>query len=324
MRQVYVTRPLSAGLVEALERECRVEVGPADRSPTLEELKAGVSEADALIAMLSDPIDDEVLAAGPGLKIVANHAVGYNNIDVAAATARGIAVTNTPGVLDDATATLTIALMLAVARRIVEGDAFVRAGKWTDGWSPGFFAGLDVDGQTLGIIGLGRIGRNVARKARAFDMRILYSSRTRDEAFEWETGARRVDKRTLLREADFVSLHLPLDEGTRHYIGAAELALMKPSAVLINAARGPIVNEAALVEALRDRRIAGAGLDVFENEPELAPGLTEFDNVVIVPHIGSATLATRRAMGEIAVRNVLAMLAGEVPPNCVNPEVSRG
>jgi lactate dehydrogenase-like 2-hydroxyacid dehydrogenase len=291
-----------------------------DRTPTHEELMRVVRGRKALITTVSDMIDDAIMeAAGPDLRIIANHAVGYNNIDLPAAARRGIIVTNTPGVLDDATATLTITLMLAVARRIVEADAYLRAGSWTTGWAPSFFAGLDVDGKTLGIAGLGRIGMNVARKARAFGMHILYASRRRNDAFEAETGARHVGKEELFRESDFLSIHLPLTPETHHYVGAGELSLMKPTAVLLNVARGPVVDEAALVEALRERRIWGAGLDVFEEEPALAPGLAELDNVTIVPHIGSATLETRRAMGEIAVNNVLRVLAGEAPTHPVNP-----
>jgi glyoxylate reductase len=259
-------------------------------------------------------------AAGPQCRIVANFAVGYNNFDLAAATERGVILTNTPGVLDDATATLAMTLLLACARRLVEADRFVRAKKWR-GWAPLFFIGLDVDGKTLGIAGLGRIGRNVARKARAFDMKILYSDVRRDEAFERETGARHVDKETLLRESDFLSLHVPLLPETKHYIGARELRLMKPTAVLINASRGPVVDEKALVAALREKTIWGAGLDVFEDEPQLAPGLAELENVIVVPHIASGTIDTRRRMGEIAVRNIVQGLRGEAPETCVNPEV---
>ncbi|MDE2488372.1 MAG: D-glycerate dehydrogenase, partial [Alphaproteobacteria bacterium] len=273
------------------------------------------------ISLLTDRIDDDLLAAaGPQLKIVANVAVGFNNVDVAAATRRRVLITNTPGVLDDATATLTMALLLATARRLAEADAYIRAGKWK-GWTPDFFMGLDVDGKTLGIVGAGRIGRNTARKARAFGMRILYCGRRRDEAFEAETGAQHRDRDALLAEADYVSLHLPLNEETRHFIGARELSLMKPTAVLINAARGPVVDERALVEALRSRTIWGAGLDVFEHEPELAPGLAELPNVVLAPHIGSATPATREAMARMAARNVIEALNGRPPLSPVNPEV---
>jgi lactate dehydrogenase-like 2-hydroxyacid dehydrogenase len=322
--KVYVTRMVPAENLERLRRHFDVEINMEDRPLTRAELIDKVQGRDALIAFLTDRIDGEVLdAAGPRLKVVANFAVGFNNLDLAAATERGVVLTNTPGVLDDATATLTLALLLAVARRVVEADRYVRAGRWTSAWSPSFFVGQDVAGRTLGIAGAGRIGQNVARKARAFDMDILYTKRRRDEAFERETGAVFVDKPALLARSDFVSLHVPLLPETHHYIGAAELAAMKPSAILVNASRGPVVDERALVEALREGRIWGAGLDVFEDEPALAPGLAELDNVVIVPHIASATPETRRAMGDAAIDNVLKVLAGEPPASCVNPEVLR-
>jgi len=229
-------------------------------------------------------------------------------------------MTNTPGVLDDATATHAWALLLATARRISESERYVRAGKWI-GWAPMAFIGQDVDHKTLGVAGLGRIGSKFARKAAAFDMQILYTDAQRNEAFERDTGARFVDKATLLRESDYLSLHLPLLPDTHHYIGAAELSAMKRSAVLINAARGPLVDEKALVEALKNGTIWGAGLDVFEDEPTLAPGLAELDNVVIVPHIASATRETRLAMGKIVTDNVIRVLSGEAPLNCINPHV---
>lgn len=321
MTSVFVTRALPGPVLEELRRAFEVEVNPEDRALTAQELRAGSAGRDGLISLLTDRIDDDLLAAaGPQLKIVANVAVGFNNVDVAAATRRKVLITNTPGVLDDATATLTMALLLAAARRLAEADAYIRAGKWK-GWTPDFFMGLDVDGKTLGIVGAGRIGRNTARKARAFGMRILYCGRRRDEAFEAETGAQHRDRDALLAEADYVSLHLPLNEETRHFIGARELSLMKPTAVLINAARGPVVDERALVEALRSRTIWGAGLDVFEHEPELAPGLAELPNVVLAPHIGSATPATREAMARMAARNVIEALNGRPPLSPVNPEV---
>lgn len=321
MTSVFVTRALPGPVLEELRRAFEVEVNPEDRALTPQELRAGCAGRDGVISLLTDRIDDDLLAAaGPQLKIVANVAVGFNNVDVAAATRRKVLITNTPGVLDDATATLTMALLLATARRLAEADAYIRAGKWK-GWTPDFFMGLDVDGKTLGIVGAGRIGRNTARKARAFGMRILYCGRRRDEAFEAETGAQHRDRDALLAEADYVSLHLPLNEETRHFIGARELSLMKPTAVLINAARGPVVDERALVEALRSRTIWGAGLDVFEHEPELAPGLAELPNVVLAPHIGSATPATREAMARMAARNVIEALNGRPPLSPVNPEV---
>jgi glyoxylate reductase len=238
---------------------------------------------------------------------------------VSGATERGVALTNTPGVLDDATATHTIALMLAMARRIPEAERFLREGRW-DGWKPMFFIGADVDRKTLGIAGAGRIGRNVARKARGFDMEIIYSDVTPNHAIEEETGARFVSKDELLERSDFLTLHMPLLPETRHYISAHELGQMKRTAILINASRGPVVDEKALVEALREHRIWGAALDVFEDEPELAPGLTDLPNLVIVPHIASATEETRLQMGAIVSRNVLAVLAGRQPDCCINAE----
>lgn len=318
---VYVTRAIPEATIAALREHFDVAVNPDDRALSPDELVQHVRGRDAIVSLLTDRIDGAVLdAAGPQCRVVANYAVGTNNFDVAAATSRGVVLTNTPGVLDEATATHTIALMLATARRIPEGDRYARAGHWT-GWAPMLFIGLDVDRQVLGIAGLGRIGRNVARKARAFDMTILYADMLRDEAFERETGARQVDKATLLAQSDFLTLHVPLTPETRHYIGASELRAMKPSAVLINASRGPVIDETALVTALRDGVIWGAGLDVFENEPALAPGLAELDNVVIAPHVASATMQTRLAMGEIVSRNIIAVLTGGMPDCCINPEV---
>jgi lactate dehydrogenase-like 2-hydroxyacid dehydrogenase len=318
---IYVTRAIPEETIAALRARCDVEVNPDDRALSRAELMEKVRGRAAIVTLLTDTIDGAVLdAAGPQCRIVANYAVGYNNFDLAAATARGVVLTNTPGVLDNATATHTMALLLAAARRIPESDRFVRAGKWR-GWAPMFFIGQDVDGKVLGIAGAGRIGQNVARKARAFDMRILYTDAVRNETFERETGARMVDKATLLAESDFLTLHVPLTAETRHYIDADALRAMKPSAVLINASRGPVVDEAALVEALRAGTIAAAGLDVYENEPELAPGLAELDNAVVVPHIASATPQTRLDMGAIVVRNVIKVLNGEAPDCCINPDV---
>lgn len=318
---VYVTRELPRPAIDLLVEACRsVEVNPEDRVLTRAELLAAVRGRDAVLCLLTDTVDAPVLDAARGCKIFANYAVGFNNIDVPAATARRIAVTNTPGVLTDATADLTWALLFAVARRIVEGDRYTRAGRFK-GWSPMLFLGGDISGRTLGIVGAGRIGTAVALRSRGFRMRVLYFDKAQNEALEQAVGAERADLDTLLRESDFVSLHVSLDASTRHLIGARELALMKPTAYLINTSRGPVVDEAALVEALRERRIAGAGLDVFENEPELAPGLAELDNVVIPPHLGSATIGTRTRMALLAANNILAMLRGERPPNIVNPEV---
>lgn len=320
-KNVYVTRMLPEQNMEDLRKCFDVEVNPHDRELSKAELKEVVKGRDAVISLLTDVIDGEVLdAAGPQLKIVANYAVGFNNLDLAAATQRGVILTNTPGVLDDATATLAFSLLLAVARRIPETDKYVRDGKW-NGWSPTLFIGLDVDRRTLGIAGLGRIGQNLARKAKGFDMKIIYADFKRNEAFEKQFGATFVDKETLLRESDFLSLHVPLLPDTRHYIGSAELKKMKKTAVLINTSRGPVVDEVALVQALKEREIWGAGLDVFENEPALAAGLSDLDNVVVLPHIASATMETRIAMGNIAVENVIKVLGGQSPDTCVNPAV---
>ena len=321
---VYVTRMIPEETIAGLRQHFDVDVNPEDRALTRAELLDKVRGRSALVTLLTDAVDEELLAAaGPQLKVVANYAVGFNNFDVAAATKRKVVLTNTPGVLDDATATHAFTLLLATARRIAEADKFVRDGKWR-GWAPMFFIGLDVDRRTLGIAGLGRIGKNVARKARGFDMRILYSDVRRDEAFEAETGAVQVDKERLLAESDFLTLHVPLTPETKHYIGAAELKKMKRTAVLINASRGPVVDEKALVQALRDKTIWGAGLDVFENEPALEPGLMDLDNVVIVPHIASATTETRIKMGEIVLNNVVKVLNGQRPDTCVNPDVLTG
>ncbi|MBI4551040.1 MAG: D-glycerate dehydrogenase [Candidatus Latescibacteria bacterium] len=316
---VYVTRLLPPDSMRLLDAACEVvEVNPHDRTLTRPELLDAVRGRDGLLCLLTDTIDEEVLAAAAGIKGIANYAVGYNNIDVATATRRGIPVSNTPGVLTETTADMAWVLMFAVARRVVEGDRFVRAGKFT-GWGPMLLLGSDVHGKTLGIVGAGRIGTAVAARAAGFSMRVVYTDEVRSEALE-ALGARRLALDDVLREADFISLHVPLMPETHHLIGERALDLMKPTAYLINTSRGPVVDEKALVKALQDKRIAGAGLDVFEQEPALAPGLVDLDNVVIVPHIASATVETRTKMGNMAVTNLLAMLRGEDPPNCVNPE----
>jgi lactate dehydrogenase-like 2-hydroxyacid dehydrogenase len=307
--------------IDELRNHFAVDVNPEDRALTKAELKEKAKGRDAIISLITDTIDGELLdAVGPQCRIVANYAVGINNFDLAAATKRGVVLTNTPGVLDDATATHTFALLLATARRLVEADRFVRDGKWK-GWSPMFFIGMDVDRRTLGIAGMGRIGANVARKAKAFDMKIIYHNLHRNAALEKEIGAMYVDKETLLKESDFLTLHVPLTPETRHYIGEKELKLMKKTAVLINASRGPVVDEKALFKALQEKQIWGAGLDVFENEPEIVPSLTKLDNVVVVPHIASATTETRINMGKIAANNIIKVLSGQPPETCVNPEV---
>lgn len=320
--KVYVTRVIAGAGIPMLEKECEVEVNRSERALTREELLRNVRGKDAVLCMLSDTIDEAVFeAAGPQCKVFANYAVGYNNIDVPAATRHGVFATNTPGVLTDATADIAWALLFSVARRIVEGDRMVRAGQFK-GWEPLMLIGMDIARKTLGVIGAGRIGQAFAKRSRGFDMKILYTSNKPNPEFEAETNARFVDKDTLLRESDFVSLHVPLTPATRHMIGERELGLMKKTAILINTARGPVVDEKALVRALKEKRIWGAGLDVYEREPELEPGLAELDNVVIPPHLGSATIETRDKMGTLAAENILATLAGKIPPNCLNPDAA--
>ncbi len=321
--KVFLTRRLPQGAMEVLEENFDLQCNPHDRVLTRQELLEGVKGMDGILPLLTDRIDGELLdAAGPQLKMVANYAVGYNNIDLAACTARKVAASNTPGVLTDTTADLAMALLLAVARRLVPAEAFARAGHY-QGWAPLLFLGSDVHHKTLGLMGLGRIGLAMAKRAAGFDMRIIYHDHQQADAErEQMVGARFVDKETLLAQSDFVSLHVPLTPQTRHLIGQAELAAMKPTAYLINTSRGEVVDEKALVRALQAGQIAGAGLDVFENEPEIEPELTKMDNVVLLPHIASASTETRTKMGLVAAENLVARLReGRVPPNCLNPEV---
>jgi glyoxylate reductase len=317
--KVFLTRRLPPSVMDRLERETDLAWRSEDRAATKAEIITGMKGRDALLCNILDRVDAELLDACPGLKVIANFGVGYNNIDVAAATARNIPVTNTPGVLTDATADIAFALLLAVARRIGEGERLVRAQQWT-GWQPLQLLGADVSGATLGIIGYGRIGRAVARRAQAFDMRVIYWNRTCLPASE-EAGAAFASFDEVLRQADFISLHVAYNSETHHLLGERQFALMKPAAFVVNTARGAVIDEAALVRALQTKRIAGAGLDVFEREPQLEPGLTQLQNVVLAPHLGSATIGTRTKMGMIAVDNLLAVCSGQRPPNCVNPQV---
>ena len=319
---VYVTRELPPRAMALLRESPQVEtltVHPHDRPATREELLAGVADCDCLLSQLVDRIDAEVFAANPDLRLVANYAVGFNNVDVQAATTAGVPVSNTPDVLTECTADFTWALLLAVTRRVVEGDRCMREGRYP-GWSPQFMLGTRVHGKTLGIVGLGRIGAAVARRAQGFGMRLLYAS-PGPKPVAAELGATHVPLETLLAESDVVSLHVYMDDSTRHLIDADALARMRSSAFLLNVARGPVVDETALVAALEAGQLAGAGLDVFEREPAMAPGLAELENVVLAPHLGSATHETREAMGRIAAENVLDVLAGRPPRTCVNPEV---
>jgi glyoxylate reductase len=289
------------------------------------ELAAALSRADALICPLTVRVDEALLGAAPRLRIVANYAVGVDNVDLAATRARGVLVTNTPGVLTEATADLTWALILAVARRVAEGDALVRRGEWK-GWAPDFHLGSDVNGRSLGLVGLGRIGQAVARRARGFDMHLFYASpRRAPGSVEEALGASHVPLDELLRRSDFVSVHCPLSPDTRHLIGARELSLMQPGAFLVNTARGACVDEDALAEALAAGRIAGAGLDVFADEPRVSTRLLAQRRAVLLPHVGSATVAVRSRMAELCARAVAAVLAGQVPDTLVHvaKDVSR-
>ena len=318
---VFVTRQIPQPGIDILREHCdRVDINPEDRVLSKEELLEGVKGRDGVLCLLTDTIDEEILSAAQGTKIFANHAVGYNNVDVKAATRLGILVTNTPGVLTDATADLTWALIMATARRIVESDGFIRAGKYK-GWGPMLLLGESVTGATLGIVGAGRIGAAVAERSKGFKMKILYADTVPNETIEKDLRAKRVALNELLKQSDFVTLHVPLLPETIHLVGARELGMMKKTAFLINTCRGPVVDEKALVVALQSGRIAGAGLDVYENEPDIEPGLRDLKNVVLLPHIGSATVEARTKMAVMAAENLVAGLKGERPPNLVNPEV---
>ncbi len=316
--KALVTAKLSEEILSPLRPAHDLIVNPNDFPMSHAEVLDKVRDKDGLLCTISDRIDAELMDCAPGLKMIANFGVGYDNIDVPESSARGIKVSNTPGVLTDATADLAFSLILAVARRVVEGDSRTRSGKWGP-WAPFGFLGSEVTGKTLGIIGLGQIGKEVARRAKGFRMPILYHNRKRiPENEELQLGAKYVDLETLLKESDFVSIHVLLNDQSRGLIGANELGLMKPSAFLINVSRGPVINENALVDALKAKKIAGAGLDVYEKEPKLAEGLAELNNTILTPHMGSATIETRIAMGKLAVKNLNAGLMGQRPPNCLN------
>jgi len=317
---ILVTGNLPAAVLSLLQQEHTVEFHAENRPMERSRLMEMVGDKEGLLCMITDRIDDDLLRHAPRLQAIANMAVGYDNIDVEAASRKGIPVSNTPGVLTDATADLAFALILAVARRLVEGDHMTREGGFRF-WAPMYFLGHEVSRKTLGIIGLGRIGKAVARRARGFDMKVFYHTRTKlSPEQEKELGATYCDMDILLSRADFVSLHVPLTPDTHHLVGARELAMMRTSAYLINTSRGPVVDEKALLAALEKGTIAGAGLDVYEQEPDLTPGFKNLDNVVLLPHIGSATVETRTRMALKAVENLLAGLRGDRPPDCLNWE----
>lgn len=321
--KILVTREVFDETLAYLAQHCEVDANQEDKPYDAAALAQRLADKDGVMCCLTDRIDAALIAASPRLRAVANIAVGYNNIDVAACTARGVMATNTPGVLDDSTADLAWALMLATARRITEVESYIRAGEWT-GWRLKQWLGVDVHHATLGIIGMGRIGQAIARRAAGFDMKVIYANRKRvAPEIEQRLNAEYAGRDELLARADFVVLQVPYSAETHHLIGAAELKKMKSTAILINSTRGGVVDDAALIAALKDGTIRGAGLDVFENEPRLNPGFLALKNVVLAPHIGSSTEATRRAMAMTAARNLVAALTGDVPPNLLNPEANQ-
>ncbi|MDY0094132.1 MAG: D-glycerate dehydrogenase [Candidatus Vecturithrix sp.] len=318
--KVYVTRLIPQIGIDLLQAECHVEINPHDRPLTRQELLENVQGCDGILCLLTDKIDAEVFDAVQGVKGVANYAVGYDNIDVPEASKRSIPVSNTPGVLTDATAEMAWALLFAVCRRVVESDAVIRSEQWS-GWGPLQFIGGDVTSATLGIVGAGRIGTAMALKSKGFQMKVLYNDAIRNEVLEQHLQAEKVDFDTLLEQSDYVSIHVPLMPETRHLFGKNAFERMKKTAYLINTSRGPVINEAELVDALKSGEIAGAALDVYEKEPLMAEGLKDLKNVVITPHTASATTSSRGGMARLAATNLLLMLKGAKAPNCLNPEV---
>lgn len=322
---ILVARAVFPEVIERLRQHFDVEDNQEDKVYTAEELASRLQGKDGMFSTLSEKVDQALLGACPRLKAVCNMAVGYNNIDIDAASRAGVSVTNTPDVLNETTADFGWALLMAAARRITEAEQWLRAGQWQK-WRYDSFVGADLHGATLGIIGMGRIGQAIARRSTGFGMQVIYHNRSRlaPELEAQANHARYVSREELLRQADHVLLVLPYSPALHHTIGEAEIALMKPTAVLVNIARGGIVDDAALIRALRERRIAAAGLDVYENEPALNPDFLTLSNVVLTPHIASASVATRLAMANCAADNLIAALTGNVPPNLLNPEATKG
>ncbi len=317
--KILIARQVFAETVALLSQQFDVDHNASDEILSAEALRARAHGCDGVMACLTEKIDVAFFDACPTVKVVSNIAVGYNNIDLAEASKRGVKITNTPGVLDDTTADLTFALLMAAARRVTETEARLRRGEWKKGFALEQWLGCDIHHATIGIIGMGRIGQTIAKRALGFEMQTLYYNRTRlDAVKESALNARYVGQAELLAKSDFVVVMVPYSTDTHHLIGAAELALMKPSAIFINSARGGVTDDVALIQALKEKRIAGAGLDVFENEPALNPQFLELANVVLTPHIGSATRATRLAMANLAAKNISAALNGQVPPNWLN------
>ncbi len=322
--KVYITREIPERGLRTIKQHFDSVVWLKRPPPPKNVIKENTREVDALVSLLSDEIDAEIFDAARELKIVSQLAVGFDNIDVKEATKRGIYVTNTPGVLTETTADFAWALLMAVARRVVEADKYVRAGDWKVGWHPNMLLGRDVYGETIGIVGAGRIGCAVARRARGFDMKILYYDVVPRPDLEKELGARRMDLDELLEESDFVSVHVPLMKATHHLINADKLKLMKETAYIINNSRGPVIDEKALYRALKEGTIAGAAIDVFEQEPTPKDNpLLELENVIVTPHISSSSHKTRSKMAEMVAENLVAFFEGRNPPNLVNPEVTK-
>ncbi|HEY9711967.1 MAG TPA: D-glycerate dehydrogenase [Chroococcales cyanobacterium] len=321
--KIFASGILPKHVREKLSRFGQLEVREEPTPLGKKELIEALAECSALMCLVGDQVDAEVMDACPDLKLVANVAVGYDNVDVAAAKERGVLVLNTPGVLDNATADLTFALILSCARRVVEADRYVRDGKW-EGWRPDLMLGLDLYGKTLGIVGLGRIGEAVARRSQAFGMKVIYTRKgneEKDQRISRELGAKRVSLPDLLRSSDFISIHCPLTNETRHLIGRVELSRVKPNCILVNTARGAVVDQEALIAALKTGRMAGAGLDVFEDEPQVPKELIAMRNVVLTPHIGSACQETRESMANLAADGLITAFSEKLPANCVNKDV---
>jgi len=318
--KIFITRKIPEEGLDLLRKEHEIEVNPHDRVLNKKEIIDGLKGKDGLICLLTDQIDAEIINSEPKLKMIANYAVGFNNIDIKAANARKIPVSNTPDVLTNATAEMAWALLFSVSRRIVESDKFSREGKFK-GWGPMLMLGQDISGKTLGLVGAGRIGTAFALKSKGFDMKVLYYNRSNNDTLENELKAKKVDLDTLLKESDFVSIHVPLVPETHHLISEKQFKMMKKTAILINTSRGPVIDEKALIKALNEKWIFGAGLDVYENEPIIPVELKKLDNVILMPHSASATFSSRSGMAIMAAKNMIAGLKGERPPNCVNPEL---
>ncbi len=318
--KIFVTRKIPESGLNLLKKGHEIDVFPHNRVPTKEEIINGLKGKDGLLCLLSDTIDEDIIKSEPKLRMIANYAVGFDNIDLQLATEKKIPVSNTPGVLTDTTAEMAWAQLFSVARRIVDGDKYTRAGKF-NGWGPLLMLGQDVSNKTLGVIGAGRIGTAFALKSKGFNMNVLYVDERVNKTLESEVSARKVELVELLKKSDFISIHVPLLEDTYHLISEGELKIMKNNAILINTSRGPVVDEKALVKALKEKWIFGAGLDVYEHEPKVDEELKKLDNVVLQPHSASATFETRSKMAIIAAENMIAGLKDEIPPNCINPEV---